>query len=83
LECKVQNVWTATSTDRIIESTNFTLQKHRGQVERTRTVRSYLQNLMEKSTHATDMYSLFQDSGLLGRDTASHPRRMESPITPL
>jgi len=71
------------STDWIIESTNFTLQKHRGQVKGTRTVRSYLQNLMEKSTYATDMYSLFEDSVLLGRDTVLHARRIKSPITPL
>jgi hypothetical protein len=71
------------SADWIIESTNFTLQKHRGQVEGTGTVRSYLQNLMEESTYATDMCSLFEDSGLLGRDTTLHPRRMKSTITPL
>jgi len=52
-------------------------------VEGTRTVRSCLQNLMEKSTYATDMCSLFEDSGLQGRDTTRHPRRMESPVTPL
>jgi len=52
-------------------------------VEGTRNVRSYLQKLMEKSTYATDMYSLFEDSGLLRCDTTLHPRRMESPITPL
>jgi len=52
-------------------------------VEGTGTVRSYLQNLMEESTYATDMYSLSEDSGLLGLDTALHPRRMESTITPL
>ena len=71
------------STDRIIESTNFTLQKYQGQVEVTRTVRSCLQNLMEKYTYAADMYSLFENSVLLGCDTALYPRRMESPITPL
>ena len=71
------------STDWIIESMNFTLQKHRGRVEGTRTVRSYLQNVVKRSTYATDMYSLFGDSGLLGRDSKLHPRRMESPITPL
>jgi len=48
-------------------------------VEGTRTVRSYLQNQMEKSTYATDMYSLFEDSGLLGRDTTRHSRRIEYP----
>ena len=52
-------------------------------MEGTRTVRSCLQNLMEKSTYATDMCSLFEDSGLQGRDTTRHPRRMESPVTPL
>jgi len=52
-------------------------------VKGTRTVRSYLQNLMEKSTYATDMYSLFEDSVLLGRETVLHVRRIKSQITPL